>query len=227
MGYSSATLAEMPAGAVDSFAGVGNPFSLGPVRPGEIVVDVGSGAGLDALIASKMVGPSGKVIGVDMTEMMLIKATENAIEADANNVAFVVGLAERLPLPDNSVDVVISTGVINLSPDKALPFGEIYRVLKPAGRLQIADVLLETPVPGTARDLIYLWTECVAGGLVESDYVEIVRLAGFRHLDVVERFDTFKGAKSEEAAARYGARGYSIRGVKPGSQEPTGQSPAS
>lgn len=215
LGYPSAMLNEIPIGALESFAGVGNPFQLGLMKAGEIVVDIGSGAGLDALIASKMVGPLGKVIGVDMTKAMVNKAANNATEANAKNVTFLEGLAENLPLPDNSVDVAISNGVINLCPDKALSFREIYRVLKPGGRLQIADVLLETPVPASASDLIYLWTECVAGGLVESEYIEIVRRAGFRDSEVVARFDTFEGANVEEAAAMYGASGYNIRANKP------------
>ncbi len=215
LGYSSAMLEGIPTGAVESFAGVGNPFELGPINGGEVVVDVGSGAGMDALIASRLVGPSGRVIGVDMTDEMRVIAAQNASAANANNVEFMRGLAEDLPLPDSSANVVISNGVINLCPDKRQAFREIDRVLRSGGRLQIADILLEEPVPGTNKDLIYLWAECVAGGLLESEYVEIMHVIGFRDVEVVSSFDVFKGSPGEEAAARYGARGFNIRGVKP------------
>lgn len=215
LSYSEEDLAGIPAGAIESFAGVGNPFLLGRIDAGSVVVDVGSGCGMDALIASNMVGAQGRVIGVEMTEAMRVKAIRNAGEMNAGNVEFLEGWAESLPLPDQSVDVAISNGVINLCPDKEAVFKEIYRVLKPGGRMQIADILLEKPVPGSAKDLIHLWTQCVAGGLLEAEYVGIIRGAGFREVGVVSSFEVFKDAPGEAAAARYGARGFNLRAIKP------------
>ncbi len=215
LSYSDGDLAGIPAGALESFAGVGNPFMLGHIDAGSVVADVGSGCGMDALIASHMVGVHGRVIGVEMTEGMRAKAIRNAGEMNASNVEFLEGWAESLPLPDHSVDVAISNGVINLCPDKEAVFREIYRVLKPGGRMQIADILLEKPVPGSAKDLIHLWTQCVAGGLLEAEYVGIIRGAGFQKVEVVSSFEVFKDAPGEAAAARYGAKGFNLRAIKP------------
>ncbi len=215
LSYSDEDLNGIPAGAVESFAGVGNPFMLGRIDAGSVVVDVGSGCGMDALIASRLVGTHGRVVGVEMTEGMRAKAIRNAGEMKAGNVEFLEGWAESLPLPDRSADVAISNGVINLCPDKEAVFKEIYRVLKPGGRMQIADILLEKPVPGSAKDLIHLWTQCVAGGLLEAEYVEIILGAGFREVEVVSSFEVFKGAPGEAAAARYGARGFNLRAIRP------------
>lgn len=215
LSYSDEDLTRIPAGALESFAGVGNPFMLGHINAGSVVIDVGSGCGMDALIASHMVGAHGRVIGVEMTEGMRAKAIRNAGEMNASNVEFLEGWAEMLPLPDHSVDVAISNGVINLCPDKEAVFREIYRVLKPGGRMQISDILLEKPVPGSAKDLIHLWTQCVAGGLLEIEYVGIIRGAGFREVEVVSSFEVFKDAPGESAAARYGAKGFNLRAIKP------------
>jgi arsenite methyltransferase len=149
---------ELPDQVVESFAGVNNPFSMGPLRPGETVLDIGSGAGFDAILAAQMVGPEGHVTGVDMTPEMRDKATANCSLLGLRNVEFVDGLAEKLPLADSSVDVVISNGVINLCPDKLRVFNEIRRVLKPGGRLQIADVVVQKPLPDSAVADIDLWT---------------------------------------------------------------------
>ncbi|HEX2909831.1 MAG TPA: methyltransferase domain-containing protein [Chloroflexia bacterium] len=159
LGYSDELVEPVPRSAVESFAGTGNPFSLGEIKPGERVVDIGAGAGFDSLIAARLVNPTGQVIGVDMTPQMLNKAQQAAIEAGLNNmVEFRQGYAEALPVEDEWADVVISNGVINLCPDKLSVFREMYRVLKPGGRLQIGDILVQKAVPESAKSQIDLWT---------------------------------------------------------------------
>ncbi|MDQ3669424.1 MAG: methyltransferase domain-containing protein [Actinomycetota bacterium] len=158
MGYPEDLLARVPEGSAESFAGVANPFSLGPLELGERVLDVGSGAGTDSLVAAQMVGPEGRVTGIDMTPEMLEKARAGARELGAENVEFVEGEAEELPFPDASFDVVISNGVIDLVPDKDAVFSEIYRVLTPGGRIQIADVTIRKPVSEEGKRKIDLWT---------------------------------------------------------------------
>lgn len=159
LGYDPALLARVPEGAAESFAGVANPFSLGPLAPGEVVVDLGSGAGTDALMASQMVGPTGRVTGIDMTPAMVEKARSNSRAMGADHVEFVEGLIESIPVPDASVDVVISNGVIDLVPDKDAVFREILRALKPGGRIQVADVTLQNAVSGSARSDPALWAQ--------------------------------------------------------------------
>ena len=157
-GYEAAAVGALPERAVESFAGVANPFSLGRLRPGEQIVDVGSGAGFDSFIAAGQVGPAGRVVGVDMTAEMLAKAQASARALGLDQVEFREGLAEQLPVADGWADAVISNGVINLCPDKKAVFAEIRRVLKPGGRLQFADIANGRPVPpGALRD-IDLWT---------------------------------------------------------------------
>ena len=151
-------LANVPDGAAESFAGVANPFSLGRLAAGERVLDLGSGAGTDSLVAAQMVGAEGSVTGIDMTPAMLEKARVAAAEMGATNVEFLESEAERLPLPDESFDVVISNGVIDLIPDKDAVFSELHRVLRPGGRLQIADVTIQNPVSVEGRRNIDLWT---------------------------------------------------------------------
>lgn len=153
-----AELARVPDGAVESFAGVANPFSLGRLEQGERVLDLGSGAGTDSLVAVQMVGSEGSVTGIDMTAEMLEKARAAAMELGADNVEFVEGEVERLPFADGSFDVVISNGVIDLVPDKDAVFSEIYRVLRPGGRIQIADVTIQQPVSEEGKRDIDLWT---------------------------------------------------------------------
>ena len=151
-------LASVPELAVESFAGVANPFSLGRLEPGERVLDLGCGAGTDSLVAARMVGPEGHVVGIDMTREMLDKARRAVGEMGADNVEFVEGEAEQLPFPDASFDVVISNGVIDLIPDKDAVFSELQRVLAPGGRIQIADVTIQKPVSEEGRRDIDLWT---------------------------------------------------------------------
>jgi len=158
LGYADAWIDGLPVGAVESFAGTGNPFSLDEIGAGEHVVDVGSGAGFDSLIAARLVGPAGHVVGVDITPEMLKKARDAAAEAGLGNVEFREGYAESLPVSDGWADIVISNGVVNLCPDKSAVFQEMYRVLKPSGRLQLADILVQKAVPDSAKRNIDLWT---------------------------------------------------------------------
>jgi arsenite methyltransferase len=151
-------LGAVPDGSVESFAGVANPWALGRLEPGECVLDLGSGAGTDSLVAAQMVGEDGRVTGIDMTPEMLAKARAAAVEMGATNVEFVEGEAERLPFADESFDVVVSNGVIDLIPDKDAAFAELFRVLRPGGRIQIADVTIQNPVSEEGRRKIDLWT---------------------------------------------------------------------
>jgi SAM-dependent methyltransferase len=156
--YPAELVDALPESVVESFAGVNNPFSMGGLQPGEVVLDIGSGAGFDAIIAAQTVGSTGRVIGIDMTAAMCEKATANARQLGIENAEFREGLAESLPLADESVDVVISNGVINLCPDKTAVYREIHRVLKPGGRVQIADVVVQRPLPQDAKEDVTLWT---------------------------------------------------------------------
>lgn len=158
LGYPDTRVAALPDRAVESFAGVGNPFSWGDLTPGERVVDLGCGAGFDAILAARMVGPGGHVIGVDMTAAMLEKARANAQMLGLERIEFREGLLEALPIDTDSVDVVISNGVINLCPDKSAVLAEAYRVLAPGGRMQVADIIVGKPVPDDAKQDIALWT---------------------------------------------------------------------
>ncbi|OFW20008.1 MAG: hypothetical protein A3H97_22610 [Acidobacteria bacterium RIFCSPLOWO2_02_FULL_65_29] len=158
LGYADEWLEGVPEASIESFAGTGNPFSLSPLQPGKRVVDVGAGAGIDSLIAARMVGPGGQVVGVDMTPSMLEKARTAAAEAGLTNVEFREGYGEALPVQDGWADVVISNGVLNLMPDKRTALREMARVLRPGGCLQIADILVQKEVPAAAKQKIDLWT---------------------------------------------------------------------
>ena len=158
LGYDDAIVDPLPDAAVESFAGVGNPFSLRTLEEGETVVDIGSGGGFDCFVAAGQVGPSGRVVGIDMTEEMLAKSRATAAEMKLDHVEFREGLIEEMPVPDGWADVVISNGVINLCPDKKQTFNEIWRVLKPGGHLQFADIANGKPVPEAAVANVDLWT---------------------------------------------------------------------
>ncbi len=158
LGYDEAVVARMPESAIEAFAGVGNPFSQGSMTPGERVVDLGSGGGFDCLVAAEQVGPEGRVVGVDMTDEMLERSRAAASAMGLGNVAFQKGIIEDLPVENGWADVVISNGVINLCADKKATFSEIYRVLRPGGRLQFADIANGKPVPESAIRNIDLWT---------------------------------------------------------------------
>lgn len=215
LGYPEAWIAQLPRSAVDSMAGTGNPFDLGEVVPGERVVDCGSGAGADSLIAAALVGPGGAVIGVDMTPEMLRKARRSAAEAGLANVEFREGQLEALPVGDRWADVVVSNGVLNLVPDKAAALAEMYRVLRPGGRLQIADIMLGRPVPDDSKGDVTLWTGCIAGGLLGWELETFVAAAGFIEVELVPGHDVFAGAPQASSAAEFGTVGVGIRGRRP------------
>ncbi|CAN5674829.1 hypothetical protein BH23CHL2_BH23CHL2_20860 [soil metagenome] len=158
LNYPEAWLAPLPEDAIESFAGVGNPFTFGKLKTGETVLDLGSGSGFDCLLAAQQVGPDGKVIGIDMTPAMNEKARANAAALGLTQVEFREGYLEALPINDDSIDVIISNGVINLCPDKTSVLAEAYRVLKPGGQLQVSDIIVQREVPESARKDIDLWT---------------------------------------------------------------------
>jgi len=158
VGYKDEWLVGVSERAIETFAGTGNPFAMGELGPGERVVDVGSGGGIDSLVAARMVGPTGQVVGVDMTPAMLERARAAAAQSAVENVEFREAYMEELPVPDGWADVVISNGVLNLTPDKQKTLGEMFRVLRPGGRLQIADILVSRAVPEGAKRKIDLWT---------------------------------------------------------------------
>jgi SAM-dependent methyltransferase len=209
--YPDALIAELPMGAVASMAGTGRPFALGEMLRGEHVVDCGAGAGVDAIIAARLVGPDGVVIGVDMTREMLDKARANATEAGVANVEFREGLLEQLPVETAWADVVISNGVLNLVPDKPAALAEMHRVLRPGGRLLVADIVLGRAVPEGARHDASLWTGCIAGALLEDELRDLVVGAGFTAVETVPGVDVFAGAPLHSDAAAFGARGVGIR----------------
>jgi SAM-dependent methyltransferase len=182
--YSDAETAGLPGEAVAVSLGCGNPTALIDLEPGETVLDLGSGGGIDVLLSARRVGPSGKVYGVDMTDEMLALARENQRKAGATNVEFLKGTIEAIPLPDQSVDVIISNCVINLSVDKDAVLREAFRVLKPGGRFAVSDVVIRGEVPPEVRRSIKLWTGCVAGALGDAEYVEKLRAAGFVEVEV-------------------------------------------
>ena len=182
-GYSKEDLATVPEGA-NLGLGCGNPTALASLRPGEVILDLGSGAGIDCLIASRKVGDAGRVIGVDMTPEMLDKARANAAKVGASNVEFRLGEIENLPVADASVDVVISNCVINLSPDKPRVFAEIARVLKPGGRVAVSDMVLLRPLPEAVRNDLLAYVGCVAGAVTVEEYVAGMKAAGLANIEV-------------------------------------------
>lgn len=171
----------VPAEALLASLGCGNPTALATLNPGETVLDLGSGGGIDVLLSAKRVGPTGKVYGLDMTDEMLALANENKQKAGATNVEFLKGEIESIPLPDNSVDVIISNCVINLSADKRRVLKEAFRVLKPGGRFAVSDVVVRGEVPPQIRKSVELWIGCVAGALEEQEFLALLRDAGFEN----------------------------------------------
>ncbi|HET8629464.1 MAG TPA: arsenite methyltransferase [Thermomicrobiales bacterium] len=185
-GYAGEQLAVLPAGAVAASLGCGNPTALIELRAGETVLDLGSGGGIDVLLSARRVGPTGRALGLDMTDEMLALARKHAAEAGVANVEFVKGELEAIPLPDASVDVVISNCVINLSPDKDAVLREAFRVLRPGGRFAVSDVVVQGgPLPAALRADVASWTGCVAGALEEGEYRARLAAAGFADVEIV------------------------------------------
>jgi arsenite methyltransferase len=220
VGYPAAQLDLLPPTATESFAGVGYPFAGGMLRTDDRVLDIGAGSGTDSLLASALAGPGGRVYALDMTQAMLAKLRANIAAMGASNVEAIEGNAEEIPLPDASVDLVTSNGVLNLVPDKPRAFREIARVLKPGGRLQIADIALGRAVSEESRADPKLWAECVVGAVLQDDYLRMLREAGLQS-EIVNRIDYFCGSASAEtrqAARRLGAHSVVIRGRRPRQQ---------
>jgi SAM-dependent methyltransferase len=186
IGYSPEELKSAPEDA-NLGLGCGNPTALAGLNKGETVLDLGSGAGLDCFLAAGKVGQAGRVIGVDMTPEMIDRARENARKNGYGNVEFRLGEIENLPLADGSVEVIISNCVINLSTDKARVFREAFRVLKPGGRMMVSDLALKKPLPRVIRESVEVYVACIAGALVREDYLDAIRKAGFKSIEVVSK----------------------------------------
>lgn len=203
LGYDPRDLDALPPIVLDRFAGVGNPFAAGDIYPGETILDHACGAGMDLLIAARRTGPEGRALGVDMTPMMRECAELGAqIARLEDRVEIREGFFEELPVADESVDVVISNGVVNLAPDKPRVFREIHRVLKPGGRLYLADVVVARELTLDARESPDLWAACIAGAMVEAELPEVARAAGLRHGRLVASYDCFRNTSAAEKVAQ-------------------------
>lgn len=218
LGYPAERLDGLPGTAVESFAGVGYPFAAGVIGPGDTVLDIGSGSGTDALIAAGLIGPGGRVIGLDLTAAMREKLRANAAAAGAVNLEVLAGNAEAIPLPDGSVDVVTSNGVLNLVPDKERAMREVGRVLRPGGRLQMADIVVRTLPSEACRSHPELWAECVVGATTVESYVTGFEAAGLCDVEVLSRIEYFEASSSAETrkvAGSFGAHAVVLRARKP------------
>lgn len=223
LGYPPEQLEQLPSALMESFAGVGHPFHAEVIDRGDTVLDIGAGAGVDSLIASRLVGPEGRVVALDLTPAMTRKLHDAVQAAGIDNVAVVQGSAEALPLADASVDVVTSNGALNLVPDKRRAVAEMFRVLRPGGKLQIADVVIDRPVTVDCHDDPRLWVECVVGATVEEELLAMFRDAGFEDIRIVRRFDYFAHSPSRqtrEVAASFGARSIEVA-MRRGPQAPS------
>ncbi|OGU74916.1 MAG: hypothetical protein A3H45_10820 [Ignavibacteria bacterium RIFCSPLOWO2_02_FULL_55_14] len=208
VGYPAAELDSIPATAVESFAGVGYPFTANVIRKGDTVCDIGSGAGTDILVAALKTGPNGKVFGIDFTDAMLERAAESIRKAGVDNVSVIKGEAESIPLPDGSVDVVTTNGVLNLVPDKSIALQEIRRILKHEGSIQISDIVLGRDLSEKSRNNPQLWAECIVGAMPEARYLELIRKAGFVDVLVLNRMEYFEkssNTSTKDIARQYGA----------------------
>lgn len=209
--YSTAETADLPDAAMTASLGCGNPTALIQLEPGQVVLDLGSGGGIDVLLSAKRVGPTGKVYGLDMTDEMLALARENQAKAGATNVEFLKGTIENIPLPDNSVDVIISNCVINLSGDKDRVLHEAFRVLKPGGRFAVSDVVVRGDVPAEIQRSVELWVGCIAGALKDTDFASKLSAAGFEEIDV----DPWRIYKVEDARAFLTSAGFDVDRMAP------------
>jgi arsenite methyltransferase len=209
--YSDSETTDLPADAVAVSLGCGNPNALIELLPGQTVLDLGSGGGIDVLLSAKRVGPSGKVYGLDMTDEMIALARENQRKAGATNVEFLKGTIEAIPLPDQSVDVIISNCVINLSEDKDAVLREAFRVLKPGGQFAVSDVVIRGEVPSAIRRSMELWVGCVAGALEEDEYAAKLKAAGFDSVDV----EPWRVYQTEDARAFLAASGIDVDQLAP------------
>jgi arsenite methyltransferase len=204
--YDAAQEGEVPDTAVKASLGCGNPTALAELKPGEIVLDLGSGGGIDVLLSARRVGPTGKAYGLDMTAEMLALAEENKRKSGLTNAEFLKGEIENIPLPDNSVDVIISNCVINLSGDKDLVLKESFRVLKPGGRFAVSDIVVRGSVPAEIKKNMELWVGCVAGALSDYEYVAKLAKAGFEKIDI----EPTRVYSIEDARAFLSARGLDV-----------------
>src|SRR6266487_2084042 len=209
--YNASQVQQIPEEALLASLGCGNPTALAKLNPGEVVLDLGSGGGIDVLLSAKRVGPTGKAYGLDMTDEMLALANENKRRAGANNVEFLRGEIEHIPLPDNSVDVIISNCVINLSADKDRVLREAFRVLKPGGRLAVSDVVTRGEVDEQIRKNVLLWVGCVAGALEEGEYRHKLVSAGFEHVEI-EPTRIYRVADAREFLSE---KGLDVDGIAP------------
>jgi SAM-dependent methyltransferase len=201
----------VPEAALKASLGCGNPTALAALNPGEIVLDLGSGGGIDVLLSARRVGPTGKAYGLDMTDEMLALARENQAKAGVKNVEFLKGEIEQIPLPDNSVDVVISNCVINLSADKGRVLREAFRVLKPGGRFAVSDVVTRGEVPAQIREKVLLWVGCIAGALDEDEYRAKLKAAGFEKIGV----EPTRVYQTNDARAFLSGHGIDVDAVAP------------
>lgn len=207
--YDSSQASQIPEEAMLASLGCGNPTALAKLNPGEVVLDLGSGGGIDVLLSARRVGPTGKAYGLDMTDEMLALANENKRKAGAENVEFLKGEIESIPLPDNSVDVIISNCVINLSADKDRVLREAFRVLKPGGRFAVSDVVTRGAIPDEIRQQVLLWVGCIAGALDESEYRSKLKAAGFEQIEV----EPTRVYHVEEAREFLGSAGVNVDGI--------------
>jgi arsenite methyltransferase len=225
--YDSSQQEALPPDALAASLGCGNPSVLAELQPGEMVLDLGSGGGIDVLLSARQVGPAGKVYGLDLTEEMLALARENLRKSGLGNVEFLAGAMEDIPLPDNSIDVIISNCVINLSADKDRVLREAFRVLKPGGRLVVSDIVVRGDVPREIRSSMELWVGCIAGALEEYDYRDKLFQAGFQSIDIeptriyrsedAREFLTAGGIDADQAAPLIDGKFSSavVRAIKP------------
>ncbi len=216
VGYDPTALAAVPSSAAESFAGVGFFFDLAGLKPGETVLDLGSGSGMDALYAARLVGPSGEVIGVDFTPEQIEKARRLAREAGLTQVGFHTARIERLPFADETVDCVISNGVINLSADKAVVFDEAMRVLRPGGRIAIADIVSETQLKESIVCNADLWAACIGGAAQQDAYLATIEASGFTVREVRPNPYEFLSEQARNAGKVYGVKSISVLAVKEG-----------